>query len=1120
MDYKNYMNKLVRLFRDNHTSQYMFIKHYETLHISEPEIREIILDKKQDLCLLFYEFPMHSMQEPYAPFLGWVRDVYNAYFKNKETPEEFVKNANVYPLQQEIFSSYIRYGKASRKEDIMLVELQYEKMRLLNSLVNLYQYIGSKKDVFIFIEKLHLANSSCIHFLYRLMTGEQMKNIKLLATYNEVYRIPDHIAHVWREFTDEMERRNLQYEWNSVSIESTVDSQDFFIPNEKNIEEYLHIAVNMYYLLTSNDARYYLERIYEKIEQDVFKISQENYIVFMELFSLTLIFEGEYARAVQICDRVGLLGKEMQDDRVLYNYNYISAIAQFGMEQLENKVNSYIDRCIKLAKKWDDPLAEFKPELLRVISNCNYWRDTFNKNFSRTVSQEMLYKAEAYGFLNTLSHFLVFCFENHSEEVEGIIEGKVEPKYFNKGIELGERLDNKDFLIGAYTKNIVLFSKYGKHSVVDGLNQKKLEIFEQENNIVRKVHTYNGLGYNAGVAEQYVKAEGYFNQSMNESLLIRDEQEIAITVYNSAINKILAREYADAAEDLNLLIKIMDMLGIHSLSICSTAKIYGLLGFCSFYMGEEYICYLCLNRIEAYVGHLQHVQEKDKYNFWHDTLFFKHMIQGMLFTREGRMIEAGHEYERADFHQASEVGNRYFNYPIYVMEMANFYSIQNMEQERIRILEDGIAFCNEYGYHLKSKMFLNELNHRTGFARHIILPKREASTEHILDVVEGLAVKKNLENSQKDIGFLTVWQELLNKNTNADDMLAQAMSLLKNHFNLDGVAMISKNQESAEVTYFDGPDVMSERIHVTKRLINFTNLECEKFMEYFQEHKHALLTNRIDKGFLEHKGVLELLDINHVITLFAVPLSNNEGKLSCVIFGYVEMQHNFIENRYLLQQRHLVILNFVSNQLYIAMERLNHLQLIKRMNSQLRDMAVTDLLTGLYNRQGFERRIREDHKKENENNEENVVLYLDLDNFKYYNDTFGHEVGDYVLVRFAQILEKVVDGIGYAVRYGGDEFVLVFNGRDAEFGKKIAKNIFFMLADGLYSVVERKVGHSVVIPPNKRLSCSIGISSCIGHDAATISKALNEADKGLYYVKKTTKSNYVVWNELEESQMD
>ena len=235
MDYKNYMNKLVQLFRDNHTSQYMFIKHYETLYISEPEIREIILDNTQDLCLLFYEFPMHSMQEPYAPFLGWVRDVYNAYFKNEETPEEFVKNANVYPLQQEIFSSYIRYGKASRKEDIMLVELQYEKMRLLNSLVNLYRYIGSKKNVFIFIEKLHLANSSCIHFLYRLMTGKQMKNIKLLATYNEVYRIPDHIADVWREFTDEMEKQNLQYEWNSVSIEATVDAQDFFIPNEKNI---------------------------------------------------------------------------------------------------------------------------------------------------------------------------------------------------------------------------------------------------------------------------------------------------------------------------------------------------------------------------------------------------------------------------------------------------------------------------------------------------------------------------------------------------------------------------------------------------------------------------------------------------------------------------------------------------------------------------------------------------------------------------------------------------------------------------------------------------------------------------------------------------------------------
>ena len=183
------------------------------------------------------------------------------------------------------------------------------------------------------------------------------------------------------------------------------------------------------------------------------------------------------------------------------------------------------------------------------------------------------------------------------------------------------------------------------------------------------------------------------------------------------------------------------------------------------------------------------------------------------------------------------------------------------------------------------------------------------------------------------------------------------------------------------------------------------------------------------------------------------------------------------------------------------------------MNSQLSDMAVTDLLTGLYNRQGFEKRIAEDQRKETE---ENVIIYLDLDNFKYYNDTFGHEIGDFVLVRFAQILEKVVDNIGYAVRYGGDEFVLVLNGKDVEFAKKLAKNIFYMLADGLSRDIERRIGYSVIIPMDKQLSCSIGIATCHGYSMGNVKEALNKADKGLYYVKKTSKHNYIVWDELNK----
>ena len=76
MNYNHYMHKLVQSFRDNQTTHFMFIKHYNTLLISEEELHSIVVDETSNRCLLFHEFPMHSMQGPYAPFLDWIRELY------------------------------------------------------------------------------------------------------------------------------------------------------------------------------------------------------------------------------------------------------------------------------------------------------------------------------------------------------------------------------------------------------------------------------------------------------------------------------------------------------------------------------------------------------------------------------------------------------------------------------------------------------------------------------------------------------------------------------------------------------------------------------------------------------------------------------------------------------------------------------------------------------------------------------------------------------------------------------------------------------------------------------------------------------------------------------------
>lgn len=109
--------------------------------------------------------------------------------------------------------------------------------------------------------------------------------------------------------------------------------------------------------------------------------------------------------------------------------------------------------------------------------------------------------------------------------------------------------------------------------------------------------------------------------------------------------------------------------------------------------------------------------------------------------------------------------------------------------------------------------------------------------------------------------------------------------------------------------------------------------------------------------------------------------------------------------------------------------------LIKRLRRQLaekqhhsmilRELAMIDKLTGLYNRRFAEQRLAAEVARSSRKGHPLTVVALDLDEFKYINDTFGHAAGDLVLQEFASALSRVVRSGDLAVRMGGDEFLLI-----------------------------------------------------------------------------------------------
>jgi diguanylate cyclase (GGDEF)-like protein len=122
----------------------------------------------------------------------------------------------------------------------------------------------------------------------------------------------------------------------------------------------------------------------------------------------------------------------------------------------------------------------------------------------------------------------------------------------------------------------------------------------------------------------------------------------------------------------------------------------------------------------------------------------------------------------------------------------------------------------------------------------------------------------------------------------------------------------------------------------------------------------------------------------------------------------------------------IVLFNIYTLYQEILIKRLRR-QLLEKQDHYyvLRNLAMIDPLTGLYNRRFAEQRLAAEVARSERKGHPLTVLTLDLNNFKEINDTFGHPAGDQVLQEFASRLNKVIRGSDLAVRLGGDEFLVV-----------------------------------------------------------------------------------------------
>ena len=162
-------------------------------------------------------------------------------------------------------------------------------------------------------------------------------------------------------------------------------------------------------------------------------------------------------------------------------------------------------------------------------------------------------------------------------------------------------------------------------------------------------------------------------------------------------------------------------------------------------------------------------------------------------------------------------------------------------------------------------------------------------------------------------------------------------------------------------------------------------------------------------------------------------------------------------------------------------------------------LAVTDELTGLYNRRYFDRHLALMLDKAREQERDMAVMLIDMDFFKSVNDTHGHDIGDAVLKEFAQRLKRNIRGVDLACRFGGEEFVVLMPDTDYRQAQGVAERVCM-------AVAERGFETSAMRPLS--VTCSVGVA-LNEHELDTPEMLLKRADVALYRAKREGRNRVV-----------
>lgn len=300
------------------------------------------------------------------------------------------------------------------------------------------------------------------------------------------------------------------------------------------------------------------------------------------------------------------------------------------------------------------------------------------------------------------------------------------------------------------------------------------------------------------------------------------------------------------------------------------------------------------------------------------------------------------------------------------------------------------------------------------------------------------------------------------------------VQLVRKHFNVSYVSLFLLSGDQLQIVATDGWQLSESR----------TSLKIgEGITGWVAQHSQAALVNDVEKD-PRYYAVFPSIRSEIAIPLIVAN--------QCI--GVLDLES---DRPNAFTREDLELLELIASSAAVAMQN-------ARIHREQQILAITDSLTGLYNRRKFFEMANSELERSRRFNRPLSILMLDLDHFKDYNDTYGHQSGDELLSQLASSLSSSLREFDTLARYGGDEFVLLLPEVDEQNAQKVAKRLISQL-ENMKITIQKPNGTQT------NLTMSVGIAS-YPKDGDDVSSLIKAADRALYQAKEAGRNRTMIYN--------